>query len=73
MEKNFEIRNLGFVNCEWILRGLLKNREDSKISADGRTYDSKLYTFKEASYIKIFEYLEINTKIMKEAQILNNS
>ena len=66
-DKNFEIRNVGFVNCEWILRGLLKNREDSKISADGKTYDNKLYTFKETSYLKVFEYLEINAKAIKEA------
>ena len=43
-------RNCGFVNCEWVMRGILKSNKNSKIYADGRTYDNKLYTFKEIDY-----------------------
>ena len=48
------IRNCGFVNCEWSMRGVLRQNRESKIYADGRTYDGKLYTFKECNYEKIF-------------------
>jgi len=44
------VRNCGFVNCEWSMRGVLLTNPDSKIYADGRTYDNKLYTFKECDY-----------------------
>ena len=48
--KHLIVRNCGFVNCEWSMRGVLKTNKDSKIYADGRTYDNKLYTFKECNY-----------------------
>lgn len=41
------IRNCGFVNCEWVIRGVLIGNLESKIYTEGRTYDDKLYTFKE--------------------------
>ena len=44
------IKNCGFVNCEWAMRGILKKNRDSKIYAEGRTYDNKLYTFRESDY-----------------------
>jgi len=52
-------RNCGFVNCEWTMRGTLKKNTDSKIYADGRTYDNKLYTFKEIDYRETWHDLDI--------------
>ena len=52
--KFLNIRNCGFVNCEWSMRGILRTNKESKIYADGRTYDSKLYTFKECDYMTIW-------------------
>jgi hypothetical protein len=60
------IRNVGFVNCEWILKGKLKRNEESKLYTEGRTYDGKLYTFKEAEYKKVFENLHILVKPVKD-------
>lgn len=40
-----KFKNCGFVNCQWAIRGTLKKNQTSKIHTDGRTYDSKLYTF----------------------------
>jgi hypothetical protein len=53
--RNYELRNVGFVNCEWVLKGKLMGKEESKVFGDGRTYDGKLYTFKECNYLKAFE------------------
>lgn len=60
--KNFEMRNIGFVNCEWALKGKLFYKADSKVFGEGQTYDGKLYTFKECNYTKAFESLEIMAK-----------
>lgn len=54
-------RNCGFVNSEWVMRGTLKKNPDSKIYADGRTYDSKLYTFQEIDYRDVWHDLDIIT------------
>jgi len=43
--KKYELRNIGFVNCEWALKGALKNNTASRVIVDGHTFDSKLYTF----------------------------
>ena len=40
---------------------LIKNR-DSKIYSEGRTYDNKLYTFKEANYRQLWHQLDICVK-----------
>jgi hypothetical protein len=57
-----QVKNCGFVNCEWTMRGILKSNKDSKIYADGRTYDNKLYTFKENDYRTIWNVLDIQVK-----------
>ena len=72
-KKDYELRNLGFVNCEWALKGKLMNKADSKVFGDGKTYDGKLYTFKETNYVQAFEQLEIMAKKLKDAKIVNNS
>jgi hypothetical protein len=53
---------VGFVNCEWVLKGKLMHKDESRVFAEGKTYDGKLYTFKETSYVKAFENLEILVK-----------
>lgn len=50
---------MGFVNCEWTIKGAMKPNSNQKISADGQTFDSKLYTFKELNYKQSFEYLNV--------------
>ena len=60
--KDLQVRNCGFVNCEWAMRGILQRNKDSKIYADGRTYDSKLYTFKECDYKAIWFALDLMVK-----------
>ena len=44
------------------MRGILKSNKDSKIYADGRTYDCKLYTFKECDYDSVWHSLDIMAK-----------
>lgn len=61
-KKKFELCNIGFVNCEWAIKGALKSSPDQKIFADGQTFDDKLYTFTEADYKKSFSYLNIFVK-----------
>lgn len=72
-EKNFELRNVGFVNCEWALKGKLHFKQESRVFGEGQTYDGKLYTFKETNYLKVFEQLEIMAKKMKDAKVINTS
>ena len=71
--KRFEIRNIGFVNCEWALKGKLNYKSESRVFGEGQTYDGKLYTFKETNYIKVFEQLEIMAKKQKDTKIVNTS
>ena len=70
---SIDLRNVGFVNCEWVLKGKLLNKDDSRVFAEGRTYDGKLYTFKETNYQAAYEFLDILVKPLKEGNILNDS
>ena len=58
---------MGFVNCEWALKGQLRSSSNVKIYADGQTYDQKLYTFEELNYKKEFNYLNIFVKRAENA------
>jgi len=44
------------------MRGILKKNRESKIYADGKTYDNKLYTFKECDYKKFWYALDVMVK-----------
>lgn len=70
--KTLEVRNCGFVNCEWAMRGILNRNKESKIYADGKTYDNKLYTFKECDYKSIWFALDIMVKQLDEKTALKN-
>lgn len=37
----------------------MKKNFESKIQTDGRTYDSKLYTFKELNYREVWQNLDV--------------
>ena len=69
--KKFDLRNIGFVKCEWALKGALKNNTVSRIIVDGHTFDSKLYTFQELDYKRQLDYLNIFVKKNAENQIAN--
>ena len=69
--KHLVVRNCGFVNCEWSMRGVLKQNQDSKIYADGRTYDGKLYTFKECNYLEVWQQLDIMAKKLDSNSVQN--
>ena len=60
------------MNCLWQYRGSLSNKKDSKISGDGRTYDNKFYTFKEANYKTIWEGLELLVKHLDAKSMTKN-
>jgi len=47
LSNDVRISNIGFVNCKWQVKGNLRNGVDAqtKILADGQTYDGKLHTF----------------------------
>lgn len=44
------------------MRGVLHSNQESKIYADGRTYDNKLYTFKECDYSTVWLSLDVMAK-----------
>lgn len=54
------------------MRGILNKNRDSKIYADGKTYDSKLYTFKECDYKTIWCALDVMVKQLDEKTALKN-
>jgi len=70
MQRKSEIKNIGFVNCAWQYKGTLKSKKDSRISGDGKTYDNKFYTFKEADYMNIWETLELLAKKMEKSPLI---
>lgn len=53
------MRNCGFVNCEWKITGTLRQNDQSKIFAEGRTFDNKFYTFKECDYSTTWKELQV--------------
>ena len=63
---------MGFVNCEWALKGQLRSASSVKIYADGQTYDKKLYTFEELNYKREFNYLNIFVKRSENASSQSN-
>ena len=65
------VKNCGFVNCEWSMRGVLRSNKESKIYADGRTYDGKLYTFKECDYGQVWLQLDIMAKKLDQNSVQN--
>lgn len=70
---NYELRNIGFVNCEWALKGIRKQNSASRIISDGTTYDNKLHTFMEIDYKTQFEFLNIFAKRNTDQQMHNIS
>lgn len=54
------------------MRGTLKKNKESKIYADGRTYDSKLYTFKECDYSLVWLSLDIMAKELDPSTSVQN-
>jgi predicted subunit of tRNA(5-methylaminomethyl-2-thiouridylate) methyltransferase len=71
LKDNFDLRNIGFVNCEWALKGVRKQNSASRIISDGTTYDNKLHTFQEMDYKTQFEFLNIFAKRNTE-QLMRN-
>ena len=53
------------------MRGVLKSNKESKIYADGRTYDNKLYTFKECDYQDVWFQLDIMAKKLDVNSVQN--
>ena len=48
------------------MRGILQRNRESKIYTEGRTYDNKLYIFRETDYRKIWYALDIIVKKLDE-------
>lgn len=72
MQVHFDLSNMGFVNCEWAIKGKLKSGNSAKIYSDGQTYDRKLYTFDELDYKREFDHLNIFVKQV-EGSVSNHS
>jgi hypothetical protein len=53
------------------MRGVLKSNLESKIYADGRTYDGKLYTFKECDYNEVWSSLDVMAKRLSSTSVQN--
>jgi hypothetical protein len=60
------------VNCQWQFKGILTKNKGSKIYGDGRTYDNKLYTFKEGDYHEIWQSLAVLVKKVDNVNSLRN-
>jgi hypothetical protein len=56
------ILNIGFVNSKWEIEGILKKSPSTWVFTDGKTYDSKLHTFKEMDYRNDWKKLWIKTE-----------
>jgi len=60
------------VNCQWQYKGTLHNKKESKVSGDGKTYDNKLYTFKETCIKTMWDKLEILINKLEGKDLLKN-
>jgi len=54
------------------MRGILRKNKESKIYAEGRTYDNKLYTFRESDYRQVWLALDIIVKKLDNKTTLKN-
>jgi hypothetical protein len=54
------------------MRGTLRKNKESKIYADGRTYDGKLYTFKECDYNTVWHSLDIMAEELDPSTSVQN-
>jgi hypothetical protein len=54
------------------MRGVLTRNKESKIYTEGRTYDDKLYTFRECDYRTIWSSLDIMIKKQDEKNSWQN-
>lgn len=54
------------------MRGILRRNKESKIYAEGRTYDNKLYTFRESDYRQTWCALDIIVKKLDAKNSLKN-
>lgn len=54
------------------MRGILRKNKESKIYAEGRTYDSKLYTFRESDYRQTWCALDVIVKKLDSKNSLKN-
>ena len=71
-KKTLLIKNCGFVNSEWYIKGQM-NSVKSMVSFEARTYDSKLYTFKELDYKSVWVNMTvICRKLTIEQCVLRN-
>ena len=57
-QKNVDVRNLGFVNSEWLYKGSLKTSLTT-VQGEGKTFDEKMHTFKETDLNSVFISLEV--------------
>lgn len=46
------------------MKGVLKRNLESKVHADGKTYDNNLYTFRECDYSKVWSELHVQAKVI---------
>ena len=72
-EKHFDLCNMGFVNCQWALKGQLSAASKTNIYADGQTYDANLYTFEEINYKREFQSLNIFVKKHEGSEMSGSS
>jgi len=54
------------------MKGILNKNKDSKIYSDGKTYDGKLYTFRECDYRTTWLQLDIMSKPLDANTSLKN-
>lgn len=54
------------------MKGILLKNSNSKICSEGRTYDSKLYTFQENNHRKLWLNLEIDVKKLNKKNCWKN-
>jgi hypothetical protein len=66
-----QVRNCGFVNCEWKISGNLRQNESSRIYAEGRTFDNKFYTFKECDFDAVWRDLQVKATVLDKRASYN--
>ena len=72
LQNYVEIVNVGFVNCEWALKGAFRSDPLIKVISEGQTYDNKLYIFSEINYSKEFDHLNIFAKKIEGQPLISN-
>lgn len=67
---NVQVRNMGFVKCEWAIKACYREGGNLQ-SFIGKTYDNRLHTLKESNLKDVWRFLEVQVTELPKGSCQN--